>query len=496
MTYLLALDQGTTSSRAVIFDDQSRLVGMAQQEFPQLYPHPGWVEHDPEALWSSQLETAHLALSKTRLKASDIRAIGITNQRETTVVWERATGRPIHNAIVWQDRRTADACDALREAGHADMIREHTGLILDPYFSGTKLAWILDHVPNARARAERGELAFGTVDTWLMWRLTGGRVHATDPSNAARTMLYDIRHNRWDDALLELLRIPHAVLPQVQPSASTFGETDRDCLGASITIGGVAGDQQAALFGQACHQPGMVKNTYGTGCFMLMHTGQELRHSAHGLLGSAAAQTGTAPEFVLEGSIFIAGALVQWLRDGLGMIRSAGEIEPLARSVPDAGGVVVVPAFVGLGSPYWDAQARGAMFGLTRGSTRAHIARAALDAIAFQSAELIEAMQADAGAPVEALRVDGGAIGNDLLMQIQADLLGVPVIRPRVAETTALGVAYLAGITAGVWTTAESVAGQWQADRVFGPAISRDEAAERMAWWRKAVDRSREWAEE
>jgi len=496
MTYLLALDQGTTSSRAVIFDDQSRLVGMAQQEFPQLYPHPGWVEHDPEALWSSQLETAHLALSKTRLKASDIRAIGITNQRETTVVWERATGRPIHNAIVWQDRRTADACDALREAGHADMIREHTGLILDPYFSGTKLAWILDHVPNARARAERGELAFGTVDTWLMWRLTGGRVHATDPSNAARTMLYDIRHNRWDDALLELLRIPHAVLPQVQPSASTFGETDRDCLGASITIGGVAGDQQAALFGQACHQPGMVKNTYGTGCFMLMHTGQELRHSAHGLLGSAAAQTGTAPEFVLEGSIFIAGALVQWLRDGLGMIRSAGEIEPLARSVPDAGGVVVVPAFVGLGSPYWDAQARGAMFGLTRGSTRAHIARAALDAIAFQSAELIEAMQADAGAPVEALRVDGGAIGNDLLMQIQADLLGVPVIRPRVAETTALGVAYLAGITAGVWPTAESVAGQWQADRVFGPAISRDEAAERMAWWRKAVERSREWAEE
>ncbi len=496
MTYLLALDQGTTSSRAVIFDDQSRLVGMAQQEFPQLYPHPGWVEHDPEALWNSQLETAHLALSKTRLKASDIRAIGITNQRETTVVWERATGRPIHNAIVWQDRRTADVCDALREAGHAGMIREHTGLILDPYFSGTKLAWILDHVPNARARAERGELAFGTVDTWLMWRLTSGRIHATDPSNAARTMLYDIRNNRWDDALLELLRIPHAVLPQVQPSASTFGETDKDCLGACITIGGVAGDQQAALFGQACHQPGMIKNTYGTGCFMLMHTGQDLRDSAHGLLGSAAAQTGTTPEFVLEGSIFIAGALVQWLRDGLGMIRSAGEIEPLARSVQDAGGVVVVPAFVGLGSPYWDAQARGAMFGLTRGSTRAHIARAALDAIAFQSAELIEAMQADAGAPVEALRVDGGAIGNDLLMQIQADLLGVPVIRPRVAETTALGVAYLAGITTGVWANAQSVAGQWQADRVFGPAISRDEAAERMAWWRKAVERSREWAEE
>lgn len=496
MTYILALDQGTTSSRSAIFSADGTLVGLAQQEFPQIYPRPGWVEHDPEALWTSQIETAHLALSRTRLRARDMTAIGIANQRETTLVWERATGRPIYNAIVWQDRRTADHCDALREAGHAELIRSRTGLVLDPYFSGTKLAWILDNVAGARARAERGELAFGTVDTWLMWRLTGGQIHATDPSNASRTMLYDVCNNRWDDDLLALLRVPRSVLPAVRPSSSLFGKAAKSVLGAPVMIGGVAGDQQAALFGQACHKPGMVKNTYGTGCFMLMHTGDELKHSAHGLLGSAAAQTTMTPEFALEGSVFIAGALVQWLRDGLGMIQSATEIEPLARSVPDSDGVFIVPAFVGLGSPYWDARARGSIFGLTRGATRAHIARAALDAIAFQSAELIEAMQADAGMPIEALRVDGGATGNDLLMQIQADLLGVPVIRPRIGETTALGAANLAGITAGVWASEAAVASQWQAERVFGPAISRDEAAARMAWWRKAIARSREWTNE
>ncbi|MDP5240304.1 glycerol kinase GlpK [Uliginosibacterium sp. 31-16] len=495
MSYLLALDQGTTSSRAVIFDARGNLVGMAQQEFPQLYPQPGWVEHDPETLWNSQLETARLALSKTGLKAREMVSIGITNQRETTLVWERSSGRPIHNAIVWQDRRTADVCARLKAEGHEALVRKRTGLLLDPYFSGTKLAWILDHVPGARKRAERGELAFGTVDSWLVWRLTHGRVHATDPSNAARTLLFDIYRNTWDDELLDLLRVPRAVLPQVQPSASDFGQTDTEWLGASIRIGGVAGDQQAALFGQACHKPGMVKNTYGTGCFMLMHTGSTLKTSSHGLLGTAAAQTSGTPAFALEGSVFIAGALVQWLRDGLGMIRSAAEIEPLARSVPNSDGVVIVPAFVGLGSPHWDPQARGALFGLTRGSTRAHVARAALDAIAFQSAELIEAMQADAGQSVEALRVDGGAISNDLLLQIQADLLGVPVIRPRVAETTALGAAYLAGITSGIWASESEVAGQWQAERVFGPAISRDEAASRIQLWHKAVTRSRGWAE-
>jgi len=495
MSYLLALDQGTTSSRAVIFDAQGQLLGMAQQEFAQIYPQPGWVEHDPETLWQSQLETARLALSKTGLRANEIAAIGITNQRETTLVWDRHTGQPIHNAIVWQDRRTADICAQLKTAGHEALVRERTGLLLDPYFSGTKLAWILDHVAGARERAERGDLAFGTVDSWLIWRLTQGRVHATDPSNAARTLLFNIQRNQWDEDLLALLRVPRAVLPQVQASASHFGKAAATWLGAPIRIGGVAGDQQAALFGQACHHPGMVKNTYGTGCFMLMHTGNELKNSSHGLLGTSAAQTRPTPAFALEGSVFVAGALIQWLRDGLGMIRNAAEVEALARSVPDSNGVFVVPAFVGLGSPYWDPQARGAMLGLTRGTTRAHIARAALDAIAFQSAELITAMQIDAAQTIEALRVDGGAISNDLLLQIQADLLGVPVIRPCIAETTALGVAYLAGITCGIWHDEADVARQWKAERIFKPAISRDEAATRMHWWHKALKRSQHWDE-
>ncbi len=493
MPYLLALDQGTTSSRAIVFDSGGEIVAMAQQEFPQIYPESGWVEHDPEAIWQSQLATGRQVLAKAGLAARDMAGLGITNQRETTVVWERSTGRPIHNAIVWQDRRTADTCATLNAAGHEPLVREITGLLLDPYFSGTKLAWILDHVPGARARAERGELAFGTIDTWLVWRLTGGRVHATDVSNAARTLMFDISRNAWSEALLDLLRIPRAVLPEVLPSAADFGSTNLEHFGTPIRIGGIAGDQQSALFGQGCMKPGMVKNTYGTGCFMLMHTGDEMRLSANGLLTTSAAQPDTAKAYALEGSVFVAGAVVQWLRDGLGIIRSSGEIEALAESVPDAGGTFLVPAFVGLGSPYWDPFARGSMFGLTRGTTRAHIARAALESIAFQSAELIEAMQSDARFPIEALRVDGGATANNLLMQIQADLLGVPVVRPRVSETTALGAAYLAGLTTGIWQGPEEIAKQWRVEHVFGPSISRDEAQARMGQWRRAVDRSRGW---
>ncbi len=493
MAYLLALDQGTTSSRAIVFDTDGALVALAQQEFAQIYPQPGWVEHDPEVIWQSQLDTARQALTQAGIGARELLALGITNQRETTLVWERATGRPIHNAIVWQDRRTAAACDALKAQGLEALFRERTGLLLDPYFSGTKLAWILDTVPGARARAERGELAFGTVDSWLIWRLTGGRVHATDVTNASRTLMFDICANRWDDALLDHLRVPRAMLPAVFASAADFGLTEPDWLGAPVRIGGVAGDQQAALFGQACTAPGMVKNTYGTGCFMLLHTGERMTPSSHGLLTTAAAQWDATPAYALEGSVFVAGALVQWLRDGLGIIRSSGEIEALAASVPDAGGVFLVPAFVGLGSPYWDPAARGALFGLTRGATRAHIARAALEAIAFQSAELLQAMQADAAQAIEALRVDGGATANALLMQIQADLLGVPVVLPHIQETTALGAAYLAGLQAGVWGSIADIGAYWRSGRVFEPAISRDEADTRMARWREAVSRTRGW---
>jgi len=493
MAVILALDQGTTSSRAIVFDESGAVRGLAQAEFRQIFPHPGWVEHDAEEIWRTQLAVAREALANARVAPRDVAAIGITNQRETTVVWDRATGAPIANAIVWQDRRTAEACDRLKRDGAEARVRSKTGLLLDPYFSATKLAWLLDAVPGARRRAEAGELAFGTIDTWLAWKLSGGRLHVTDPSNASRTLLYDIGHGRWDDDLLELFGVPRPLLPEVRPSSGVLGETAPELLGAPIPIAGVAGDQQAALFGQGCHRPGMAKNTYGTGCFMLLHTGAERIASSQGLITTcAAASTGVA-EYALEGSVFIAGAVVQWLRDGLRIIRAANEVEALASTVPDSGGVVLVPAFAGLGAPHWDAYARGAMLGVTRGSTAAHIARAALESIAFQSAEVLLAMQRDAGAALTELRVDGGATANALLMQFQADLLGVPVVRPRVAETTALGAAYLAGLAVGTWRSSADIATRWQASRVFEPRMSRDEAEGRLAGWSRAVERAKAW---
>ncbi|MFL6623894.1 MAG: glycerol kinase GlpK [Sulfurifustis sp.] len=491
MTYLLALDQGTTSSRAIVFDDRGAIVAMAQQEFRQIFPAPGWVEHDPLEIWQSQLQVAREALAQAGLAARQIAAIGIANQRETTVVWERATGRPICNAIVWQDRRTADRCEALKARGLETTFRAKTGLVLDPYFSGTKLAWMLDNVPNARAQAEAGKLAFGTVDAWLVWNLTGGRRHVTDVSNASRTLLFDIRANRWDDELLGLLGIPRALLPEVLPSSYRYGETEADLFGVPLLIGGIAGDQQAALFGQACHEPGMAKSTYGTGCFMLMQTGAEAKTSAHGLVTTAAAQLQATPRYALEGSVFVSGAVVQWLRDGLGVIKRSVDIEALALSVPDSGGVHFVPAFTGLGAPYWDPHARGGIFGLTRGTTAAHIARAAVESIAYQAAELLGAMEADAGHAIAELRVDGGAAANNLLLQFQADLLGVRVVRPRVLETTALGAAYLAGLAAGVWSNVAELARCWQAERAFDPQMNREAAQQLLASWRRAVERVR-----
>ena len=497
--YLLALDQGTSSSRSIVFDDQGHALAMAQREFEQLFPQPGWVEHEPMALWQTQLATARDALVKAGLRAQDIAAIGITNQRETTLVWNRRTGVPVHRAIVWQDRRSEPACAELRAAGHELAIRDKTGLVVDAYFSGTKLKWILDQVPGARAAAGRGELAFGTVDSWLLWMLTGGAddatraqaVHATDVSNASRTMLFNVKSNEWDDELLQWLDIPRELLPAVNPSSHVFGHSQADLLGASLPIGGIAGDQQAALFGQACFKAGLAKNTYGTGCFMLMHTGAQFRSSANGLLSTSAAQTTATPEFAIEGSVFIGGAVVQWLRDGLQAIDSSAEVQALAESVPDAGGVIFVPAFTGLGAPYWNAQARGAIVGLTRGSTVAHIARAALESIAFQSTALLQAMARDAaasgGSTVTELRVDGGACVNDLLMQFQADLLGIPVVRPQVTETTALGAAYLAGLSCGVWRDLDELAGHWQVERRFIPSMTRERAAELMAGWGQAV---------
>jgi len=491
MTCLLALDQGTSSSRSIVFDGEGRIVAMAQREIRQIYPQPGWVEHDPHEIWATQLATAQEALASAGLKAADVRAIGITNQRETTVVWNRATGEPLCNAIVWQDRRSEPACAALRADGRATSIREKTGLIVDPYFSGTKLKWILDHVAGARAAAARGEIAFGTVDSWLIWQLTGGQTHATDVSNASRTMLFDIRRNEWDNELLRLLDVPHEMLPAVHPSSHEFGHTRAELLGTSLPICGVAGDQQSALFGQACFSSGLAKNTYGTGCFMLMHTGGQFLASANGLITTSAAQLGAKPEFALEGSVFIGGAVVHWLRDGLHAIRGSGEVQALAESVPDAGGVMFVPAFTGLGAPYWNAEARGAIVGLTRGSTVAHIARAALESIAFQSAALLAAMSRDAvaagGSAVSELRVDGGACVNNLLMQFQADLLGIPVVRPRVVETTALGAAYLAGLACGVYRGVEELAAHAQVERRFDPALPRERAADLMQRWERAV---------
>ena len=494
MKYLVALDQGTTSSRAIVFDQQARVVASAQQEFRQIFPQPGWVEHDPQEIWQSQLSVLREAVSLAGIGPAEIVALGITNQRETTVLWDRQTGLPVAPAIVWQDRRTAAQCEALKAAGREPLFRSRSGLVLDPYFSGTKLAWLLDHVPGARARAERGELAFGTVDSWLAWKLTDGRLHVTDVSNASRTLLFDLHRGGWDDELLGILGIPAAVLPEVHPSSSLFGEIDAQILGGPVPLGGIAGDQQAALFGQACHQAGMAKNTYGTGCFMLMQTGETACVSQHGLLTTAAAQLPGQARFALEGSVFIGGAVVQWLRDGLGIIRQAADIETLANSVPDSDGVVLVPAFAGLGSPHWDPYARGGIFGLHRGSSAAHLARAALDAIAYQSAELLEAMQADAGQPLTELRVDGGAAANDLLMQIQADLLGVPVLRPKVLETTALGAAYLAGLAVGVWADTSEIAAQWQMERIFEPRLGAAERQARMALWRRAVGRVGGWA--
>ena len=491
MTYLLALDQGTSSSRSIVFDPRGRIVAQAQQELPQIYPQPGWVEHDPMEIWRTQLATAQQALRQAGIGAADIRALGITNQRETSVLWNRATGAPLHHAIVWQDRRGEPSCAQLRSQGLEATIQAKTGLLVDAYFSATKLQWLLDNVPGARAQAERGELAFGTVDSWLIWQLTGGRRHVTDVSNASRTMLFNVRSNLWDDELLALLNIPRSLLPEVLPSSGDFGASDAGLLGAAIPIGGVAGDQQSALFGQACFKAGMAKNTYGTGCFMLMHTGANFQTSRNGLLTTSAAQPSSATQYALEGSVFVGGAVVQWLRDGLQAIRASSEVQALAESVPDSGGVMLVPAFTGLGAPYWKPDARGTITGLTRGTTLAHIARAALESIAYQSAALLTAMGRDAvaagGAPVSELRVDGGACVNDLLMQFQADLLGIPVVRPAVVETTALGAAYLAGLASGVYAGTAELSELWRAERRFMPTLPRGQAQALMARWEHAV---------
>ena len=487
--FLLALDQGTSSSRSIVFDTQGRVVTIAQREFRQIFPRPGWVEHDPREIWSSQLATAQEALRTADIAAADVAAIGITNQRETTLVWNRGTGEPLCNAIVWQDRRTEPDCAALRERGCESLVRDRTGLVIDAYFSGTKLKWILDNYPGAREAARRGELAFGTVDTWLLWQLTGGAAHATDVSNASRTMLFDIHRGCWDEELLAMLGIPRTVLPAVHASSHVFGHTRAEAFGAPIAIGGIAGDQQSALFGQACFNAGLAKNTYGTGCFMLMHTGDHCLSSSNGLIATRAAQVGARPGFALEGSVFIGGAVVQWLRDGLQAIRGSAAVQDLAESVPDSGGVVFVPAFTGLGAPYWKPDARGAILGLSRGTTVAHIARAALESIAFQSAALLRAMSRDLADShgVTELRVDGGACVNNLLMQFQADLLGIPVVRPKVIETTALGAACLAGLSSGVYTGIEELAAHWQAERTFHPTMSRERAAELMQRWEHAV---------
>lgn len=494
MKYILALDQGTTSSRAIVFDQTGSIISVAQQEFRQIFPKPGWVEHDPREIWATQSNVATQALEKASLSANDVAAIGITNQRETTVVWDRESGQPICHAIVWQDRRTAPMCDRLKADGLGKMIRKKTGLVIDAYFSGTKLQWILKNVPGTKAKAKAGQLAFGTVDSWLVWNLTGGRQHITDPSNASRTMLFNIQKGDWDDELLEVFGVPRSLLPEVRSSSEVYGESR--LLGAAVPIAGIAGDQQAALFGQVCTKPGMVKNTYGTGCFMLMHTGTKPIASRNSLLTTVAWRLGNRMEYALEGSIFIAGAVVQWLRDGLGIIASSGEVEALAAQVEDNGGVYIVPAFAGLGAPHWDQYARGSILGLTRGSTRAHIARAALEGIAYQVADVLHAMESDAKIRLKELRVDGGACANNLLMQFQADLLGVPVVRPKVSETTALGAAYLAGLAVGYWKDQSEIASQWQTDRRFVPAMKAPVRKNLTAGWANALKRAKGWAEQ
>jgi glycerol kinase len=494
MKFVLALDQGTTSSRAIVFAADGNIRGAAQQEFPQHFPQPGWVEHDAEEIWASQLAVARTAIADAGIAASQLAAIGIANQRETTVLWDRASGRPLAPAIVWQDRRTAGDCDALRAAGYEAFIQGKTGLVIDAYFSATKLKWLLDHVADARSRAARGELAFGTIDSWLAWQLSAGRLHVTDPSNASRTMLFNIHSRTWDEELLHLFDIPPEVLPQVRSSSEVFGECASDLFGAAIPIGGIAGDQQAATFGQACLSPGMAKNTYGTGCFMLLNTGRQAVASSNRLLTTVAWDIGGKVDYALEGSVFMGGAVVQWLRDGLGIIKSSAEVEALASSVPDAGGIDLVPAFTGLGAPWWEGHARGTIFGMSRGTNAAHIARAALEAIAFQSADLLDGMRADAGTALTELRVDGGAARNNLLMQFQADLLGVPVVRPRVTETTALGAAYLAGLGVGFWRAPADLAAHWQVDRRFEPSMTLAKRADLRDGWHKAVRHALAWA--
>ena len=491
--YILALDQGTTSSRAILFDRDGQVAASAQQEFPQHFPQPGWVEHDPLDIWNSQLACARRVLQESGVAARQVAAIGIANQRETTVVWDRRTGAPLCHAIVWQDRRTAELCDTLREAGKAPLIQRKTGLELDAYFSATKLQWLLTQVPGARLRAERGELAFGTVDSWLAYRLSGR--HVTDASNASRTMLFNINSQRWDPELLTLFNIPATMLPEVVPSSAIVGVTGEEWFGHAIPIAGIAGDQQAATFGQACHRKGMAKNTYGTGCFMLMHAGAAPPVSHHRLLSTVGWTIGGRTDYLLEGSVFMGGATVQWLRDGLGIIRQSRDVEALSTSVPDSGGVMLVPAFTGLGAPHWDPYARATILGMTSGTTAAHIARAALEAIAYQSAELLTAMQKDAACAVTELRADGGAARNDLLMQFQADLLGIPVVRPRVTETTALGAAWLAGLACGIWESPAALEHQWQVDTCFEPRMDAERRAALMARWARAVAHARSWAE-
>ena len=495
MPFILALDQGTTSSRAIVFDPHGAITAVAQREFEQIFPKPGWVEHNPEEIWSSQIGVAAEALQKAGIGPRELAAIGITNQRETTLVWERESGQPIHNAIVWQDRRTAGLCDRLQADGREGLVREKTGLVIDAYFSGTKIAWLLENVAGARRQAEAGKLAFGTVDSWLIWKLTGGRRHITDATNASRTMLYNIHSGAWDDELLAMLGVPRSMLPEVRSSSEVYAEaTVGELQGAPIA--GVAGDQQAALFGQLCFDRGMAKNTYGTGCFALMNIGAQATPSKQKLVTTVAWKLGGRTEYAMEGSIFIAGAVVQWLRDGLGLIRTAAEVEPLAASVPDNGGVYLVPAFAGLGAPHWDPYARGVLTGITRGTTRAHIARAALEGIAYQVADILELMRDDTGIDIKELRVDGGAAANNLLLQFQADILGAPIVRPKVTETTALGAAYLAGLATGVWKSQDEIRAYAEVDRRFEPAMPRDQASRLRHRWREALERAKGWEHE
>jgi glycerol kinase len=495
MRAVLALDQGTTSSRAILFDAEGLPLAVAREELPQSYPKPGWVEQDPEAIWRTQWNVARIVLNEVGIATHEIVAVGITNQRETTLIWNRRTGAPIHPAIVWQDRRTAPFCDALRKGGQEPWIQERTGLVIDAYFSASKIGWLLDHVPDARAQAERGELAFGTVDSWLLWKLTGGARHVTDPTNASRTLLYNLHSGSWDDELLKLFSIPRSLMPEIVPSNSVIGETVPGLFHSPLTLAGIAGDQQAALFGQNCLSRGLAKCTYGTGCFLLMNIGSQPIPSQHRLLTTVACPVDHQPQFAMEGSVFIGGAVVQWLRDGLGLIRSANEIEALAASVPDHGGVYFVPAFAGLGAPHWDQYARGSLAGLTRGTTAGHLARAALEGIAFQVADVLDVMREDSKIPMDELRVDGGAASNNLLMQFQSDILQIPVVRPKITETTALGAAFLAGSTVGFWKDAAALNASWQVEQRFEPQMSTEQAKHRRERWAKALLRAREWEE-